>query len=78
MPTIHQEKGYRFFFYAGDSHEPAHVHVEKGDKDGKVWLEPEVKVKYLNDFKAQEQREIMRIVEKNAVLFKAKWYEFFQ
>jgi len=78
MPTIHQEKGYRFFFYAGDRTEPVHVHVEKGEKDGKIWLEPEIKVKFLNDFKTQESKEIMRIVEKNAELFKRKWYEFFK
>ncbi len=78
MPTIYQEREYRFFFYAGDQGEPAHVHVEKGEKDGKVWLEPEVKIKYLNNFKAQERKEVMRIVEKNVELLKAKWYEFFQ
>ena len=78
MPTIYQEKGYRFFFYAGDRHEPAHVHVEKGEKDGKVWLEPEVKAKYLNDFKAQERKEIMRITNENVELLKTRWYEFFQ
>jgi len=78
MPTIYEEKGFRFFFYSGDRYEPAHVHVEKGEKDGKIWLEPQIKIKYLNDFKQKEQKIIMGIVADNIELFKAKWYEFFQ
>ncbi|WP_424585182.1 DUF4160 domain-containing protein [Tunicatimonas sp.] len=34
------KKSYRFFFYAGDREEPVHIRIEKGEKDGKVWLEP--------------------------------------
>lgn len=78
MPTVLREQGFRFHFYAGDGAEPAHVHVEKGEHDGKVWLEPEVKVKYLHGFKAQERRDIQRIVQENAELLKTRWYEFFQ
>jgi hypothetical protein len=50
---------------------------ERGEKYWKIWLEPQVKIKYLNDFKVKERKEIMRIVEKNIDLLKAKWYEFF-
>ena len=78
MPTVLRERGYRFHFYAGDQGEPAHVHVEKGESDGKVWLEPEVEAKYFHGFKAQERKEIMRIVNMNAELLKTRWYEFFQ
>lgn len=42
MPTVLYVKGYRFYFYAGDGAEPAHVHVEKGGGNGKVWPEPEL------------------------------------
>lgn len=78
MPTVLRQQGYRFYFYAGDQEEPAHVHVEKGESDGKVWLEPNIKVKYLNQFKAQERKDIMRIINENIDLLKAKWYDFFQ
>ena len=46
MPTIFRENGYRFFFYSneGDPREPAHVHVQKGSGEAKVWLEPEVEL----------------------------------
>ncbi|MEM7108864.1 MAG: DUF4160 domain-containing protein [Bacteroidota bacterium] len=38
MPTILLINGFRFYFYAGDRNEPAHVHVERGDGIGKIWL----------------------------------------
>ena len=78
MPTILRQQGYRFHFYAGDREEPAHVHVERGDSDGKIWLEPSVEAAYFHGFKAQEKKEIMRIVDEHAELLKAKWDEFFQ
>ena len=78
MPTVLREHGYRFHFYAGDQEEPAHVHVERGDNDGKIWLEPEVNAQYFHGFKAQERKEIMRIVSENADMLKARWDEFFQ
>jgi len=78
MPTIYEEKGYRFFFYSGDRNEPVHVHVEKGENDGKIWLEPQIKIKYLHGFKLKEKKIIMGIIEDNNELLKAKWYEFFQ
>ncbi|PKB83306.1 MAG: hypothetical protein BZY88_02355 [SAR202 cluster bacterium Io17-Chloro-G9] len=40
MPNILRVGPYRFFFYAGDRDEPPHVHVERGGKAVKFWLEP--------------------------------------
>jgi len=40
MPTVLKLKSYRFFFYSSDREEPAHVHVESGDKVAKFWLDP--------------------------------------
>jgi hypothetical protein len=34
MPTIHRERGYRFYFNSNENNEPAHVHV-KG-KEGRM------------------------------------------
>jgi hypothetical protein len=43
LPTILIINGFRFFFYSSDRYEPAHVHVEKGEGIGKIWLEPNLK-----------------------------------
>lgn len=65
MPTILLVNGFRFFFFSADVKEPIHIHVKKGDGDGKIWLAPEVKAAYLVDFTAQEQKQIMEIVTEN-------------
>ena len=31
MPTIHRERGYRFYFNSNENNEPPHVHI-KGEK----------------------------------------------
>jgi len=40
MPTILRKDGFRFYFYSNENDEPAHIHVEKGDAEGKIWLVP--------------------------------------
>ena len=40
MPTVLLKDGFRFFFYSDEGSEPAHIHVKKGDAEGKIWLEP--------------------------------------
>lgn len=39
MPTILMMLGWRFFFYANEGNEPIHVHCQKGDGEGKFWLD---------------------------------------
>jgi Domain of unknown function (DUF4160) len=41
-PTLLREGPYRFYFYAGDGAEPAHVHVEGDGGEAKYWLRPVV------------------------------------
>lgn len=77
MPTVLFVNGFRFFFFSADGLEPAHIHIKKGDGDDKIWLVPDVKVEYLIDFKAQEEKQIVEIVIENRELLIAKWYEFF-
>jgi hypothetical protein len=78
MPTVLQVDGFRFFFFSADGDEPAHVHVKKGKGDGKIWLEPEIRVEYLVDFKSQEEKKIWKIVVDYKDMLIDKWYEYFQ
>ncbi len=39
MPTILLIRGWRFFFYANEGHEPIHIHCRKGEKECKYWLD---------------------------------------
>jgi len=77
MPTILRTNGFRFFFYSNENDEPAHVHVEKGDAEGKIWLEPTIAVAYFRGFSSGEQNEIIDITSSNLKNFLKKWYEYF-
>jgi len=77
MPTILRINGFRFFFYSNENDEPAHIHIEKGDAEGKVWLEPIMEGVYFRGFTNGEQNEIMDIIKANLKNFIIKWYEHF-
>jgi hypothetical protein len=57
MPTVLRNKGYRIFFFSLDRGEPAHVHVEKGEKYAKFWLAP-LRVARSRGFRDHELNEI--------------------
>ena len=77
MPTLLYEKGFRFFFYSNENNEPIHVHVKKGEVEGKIWLEPEMAVAWFRGFTSAEEKDIMQIVATNIEVFKTKWNEYF-
>ncbi len=78
MPKIYEQNSYRFFFYSAEGDEPCHVHIKKGEGDGKIWLEPELKEEYLLDFKSQEKKQIRKIVQEQRDYFIQRWYEYFE
>ena len=53
MPTLLLINGFRFFIYSNENNEPPHVHVIKGNSYGKIWLEPEIEMVYLEGFNKQ-------------------------
>jgi hypothetical protein len=76
MPTILRIGSYRFFFYAGDRDEPAHIHVESGDGLAKFWLDP-VRLEYSKGFRRQDLNRILQLVHENAGYLLRKWDEYF-
>lgn len=76
MPTVHNEDGYRFFFYSNEGNEPPHIHVERGDGSAKFWLRPVALSSSVN-FTRAELRRIREIVQRNAEYFLERWDEFF-
>jgi hypothetical protein len=79
MPTLLlRTLGYIFSFYCNENNELAHVHVEKGSAEAKVWLEPEIKPEYFAGFNPKEKKKIMEIGSENAENFKNKWNEYFK
>jgi hypothetical protein len=73
-PTFLNENGYRIFTWSKEK-EKKHVHIIKGDKQCKYWLEPEIELAENNGFKKFELNEI---ILKNAEEFKNKWDKHFR
>lgn len=77
MPTVLFLNGFRFFFYSNENNEPAHIHVKKGNGEGKIWLEPDLRIAWVIGFTVQEEKTIWKMAAENEQLFKTKWYEYF-
>ena len=76
MPTVMRVGSYRFFFYAGDRDEPAHIHVERDENTAKFWLEP-VRLHSSGGFGSKEISRIQRLVDENRESLLRQWHEFF-
>jgi hypothetical protein len=76
MPTVLRHKGYRFFFFSLDRAEPIHIHVEKGEKYAKFWLDP-ISVARSRGFRDHELREIVGIIKDHVPILEENWHEFF-
>jgi len=56
--------------------EPPHIHVEKGEKYAKFWLNPLDLTRNFR-YNSKEIREIRKIIEDNYALIMEKWNEYF-
>jgi hypothetical protein len=65
MPTLLFIHGWRFFFYANERNEPPHIHVQKGDTDGKYWLsvdEFDINEVYAYNMSPAQRRQVRKII----------------
>ena len=76
MPTVFREGPFRFFFYAGDRDEPAHVHVEREERIAKFWLDP-VRLDRSGGFRRDEIAEVHRILLQRLRDLMEAWHEYF-
>jgi len=74
MPTLLNQNGFKFFFYANE-HEPMHIHVMKGEAFAKINLYDLHVVQ--NHMKPKELKQALEIVEENRSDFIRKWNEWF-
>ena len=73
--------GYRFFFYSnegeGIARENPHIHVRKGRRQAKFWLESEIELARAKGFRDHELAEIARIIEEYRDQILEEWNEHF-
>ncbi|MFO8034333.1 MAG: DUF4160 domain-containing protein [Candidatus Bipolaricaulota bacterium] len=77
MPTALRVGPYRFFFYAGDRHEPPHIHVERDEKVAKFWLDP-VRLQRSRGFSSDELNRIRKLIDDNRKDLPTSWDEYFE
>lgn len=76
MPTILRIGAYRFFFYANESGEPCHIHIQREKLLAKFWLTP-VALASSVGFPAQELNKLKALVETHQQVFVEAWNDFF-
>jgi len=76
MPTVFWKGPYRFFFYAGDRNEPAHIHVEHENRVAEFWLDP-VMLQSSGGFSRKEMGRLLKLVEENQEQLLREWHEYF-
>jgi len=76
MPTALRLGAYRFFFYASDRDEPAHIHVERDDNVAKFWLDP-VRLQSSGGFSRVEINKIAGIVTEHQTKLLEAWNDYF-
>lgn len=76
MPTVLRVDGYRFFFYANENSEPAHIHVQRERMLAKFWLQP-IALACSSGFAAHELKKLIGLVQDNQPALVEAWNEFF-
>lgn len=75
MPTVIIE-GYKFRFYSSDRHEPPHMHVIKGERVAKIWLQP-VEIEYNRRYNQSDLNRILKLTHENQDRLLEAWNEYF-
>lgn len=76
MVTVLRVEPYWFFFYARDSGEPPHVHVERDDCEAKFWLDP-VRLERSHGLPRKELNRVRELVEEHREHLLESWNALF-
>jgi hypothetical protein len=77
MPTVLRADGFRFFFYANEGNESAHIHVGKAEGEAKFWLTPDVSLAWVRGLNPATITVLLALVRANRIFLLEKWNEFF-
>jgi hypothetical protein len=79
VPKIFEWNGYKFFFYSNEGYplEPCHVHVRKGEKVAKFWIDPVVEIVSTYGFTPKDLTILEKCINERIVEIRRKWNEYF-
>lgn len=75
MPTVLRIGPFRFYFYANEGTEPAHIHVDNGDGECKFWLD-DVRLADGGDLRPSDLRRVEQLVREHREHLLRSWDEF--
>ena len=80
MPKVFEWNGYKFFFYSneGNPREAGHIHVRKGEKIAKFWVEPEVVLESAYEMSSSELKSLQKVIDEKQELIRRSWNEHFR
>lgn len=76
MPTALRNGPYRFYFYSYDCNERRHMHVDRERRTAKFWIDPDVMLAENSGYRANELRQIERIIRDNLEELRHAWDAF--
>jgi uncharacterized protein DUF4160 len=76
MPTVLRWRGFRFYFFSNEGHEPPHLHVDKDDMTAKFWLDP-VSLASHSGFSESDVRMLAAIIKEHHEEFLQAWHDYF-
>ena len=74
MPTLLNQDGFKFFFYANE-HDPRHIHVMNAAGHAKMELGSQRVVR--GNMSPSDLRRALKIAKEHNLEFERKWDEFF-
>lgn len=79
MPVVFWFKRIKFFFFSneGSPREPVHIHVRKGIKLAKFWVNPRVTLAQSYGFSARELSLLIKVIEARRQEIEEAWNEYF-
>jgi hypothetical protein len=79
VPKIFEWNGYKFFFFSNEGYplEPCHVHVRKGEKVAKFWIDPAVEIAWAYGFTPRDLTTLEKCINERIVEIRRKWNEYF-
>lgn len=75
-PTVHRERGFRFFFFSREEERP-HIHVTCEQGEAKIWLEPGVELFKNYGLPDRELRAVIEIAQERRNEFLYAWRRYF-
>lgn len=79
MPNVHEERGFRFYFFSNESNEPPHIHVTDEESVAKFWLNRplnKVSLEYNRGFSSGDMQRIIGILNRHSGMMRRVYNEF--